>query len=662
MKKRILTLALTVVMAVSLLVTPASAAPVSQFADVTDNTTATAVEVLRLMGVLDGYGDGTFRPQNILNRAQFCNELGRYSTVTIFPDVKPSHWASSYINMAAKGRGIISGYPDGSFYPDRTVTLGHAVTILLRVLGYKDEDIGGVWPDSYLAVAKSIGLTEGIYATGSAGVTRAQAARLFLNLLNTKTAKGGTLYTLGKETDLIAVDGGAGELKTSDGEVYTMVNPVASSALVGMRGQVVLNDKGEALTFLPTSMGSTGVSNAAVIVYENGSAAGFDALAGNSDYTIYKNGQQVGAGALRKYDVATYHAANNTIRVCDTRMAVYYENCAPSPAAPTKITVLGQDFTVLPTGRDSVAEFKPGQQVTLLLTADGQVAGAVKPGTSGAQSNALAVVDKGAVKLLCGNSLIELTGVTAEEKYDSQVVRVSSNGKDSVTYSIQSSKESGSLDLRKRTIGGKTLAENVLLFDGGKLVGTSQLGQAEIPTSRIAFTRTNWAGEIDLVMLTSSSDEIFGRVILERTKVPYPYEDTAVDEIVLIQPGEEGYVPTWEEKMFVEFGNGADDRVGPYDNYYVAGHGAFVVARLNRLGTGFVAMNHLTCLNNVSGSAWIGKEAVTVSGQSYSVPTDVLCFNEDADVWLTLEEAKAYADTADLYVKDGIVRIIVVGG
>ena len=146
MKKRILTLALTVVMAVSLLVTPASAAPVSQFADVTDNTTATAVEVLRLMGVLDGYGDGTFRPQNILYRAQFCkmatyatdssNELGRYSTVTIFPDVKPSHWASSYINMAAKGRGIISGYPDGSFYPDRTVTLGHAVTIFLRVLGY----------------------------------------------------------------------------------------------------------------------------------------------------------------------------------------------------------------------------------------------------------------------------------------------------------------------------------------------------------------------------------------------------------------------------------------------------------------------------------------------------------------------------------------------
>ncbi len=90
--------------------------------DITDNYTATAVESLRLMGVLDGYGDGTFRPNAVLTRAQFCKmavyamdgsgELGRYSTVTIFPDVKPSHWASAYINMASQ-KGIISGFADG---------------------------------------------------------------------------------------------------------------------------------------------------------------------------------------------------------------------------------------------------------------------------------------------------------------------------------------------------------------------------------------------------------------------------------------------------------------------------------------------------------------------------------------------------------------------
>lgn len=673
MKKRMFALLLTVVMAVSVMAVPAAAT--EQFSDVTDNTTATAVEVLRLMGVLDGYGDGTFRPESILNRAQFCkmatyatdsgDELGRYRAVTIFPDVKPSYWAAAYINMAAKGRGIISGYPDGNFYPDRTVTLGHAVTILLRVLGYADTDVGGIWPDSYLAVADSIGLTKGIYASGSAGVTRAQAARLFLNLLDTKTAKGGTLYTLTDEADLIAVDGGAGELKTSDGKVYTMVNPVASSTLVGSRGRVVLNDKGEALTFLPSSIGSSGVANAAVIVYADGSAAGFDALAGNSEYTIFKNGQQVGSGALRKYDVATYQASTNTIRVCDTRLSVYYESCTPRPEAPTQITVLGQKFNVLPTAQDSMADFKPGEQVTLLLTADGQVAGAVKPGTSGAQGNALAVVDDGAVKLVCGSTLLELTGISAEEKYDSQAVRVSSNGKGAVTYSIQTTKDAGLLNLQKNTLGSKPLAENVLLLDGGKPVGAGQLGQTEIPSSRIAYARTNWAGEVDLVVLDSFADEIYGRVIRDRTLTTYEYEDVVDGELVTIriEPGEEGYVTTWKEEMSVVYGNGAGDRVGPF-SYEIRGigHGDFVVAKLNRNKTGFITMEKLTKLTNVSDSAWIGKTAVTAGGQSYSVPADVLCFNEDGDTWMTLDQAMSYADAADLYVKSGVVHIVVVGG
>lgn len=126
MKKRILTWLLAISMLGSLLTVPAGAAAVTKFSDVSDSYTATAVESLRLMGVLDGYGDGTFRPDTVLNRAQFCKmavyamdgsgELGRYSTVTIFPDVKPSHWASAYINMASK-KGIISGFADGKFKP-----------------------------------------------------------------------------------------------------------------------------------------------------------------------------------------------------------------------------------------------------------------------------------------------------------------------------------------------------------------------------------------------------------------------------------------------------------------------------------------------------------------------------------------------------------------
>ena len=172
MKKRLSTFVMAICMVVSLLAVPAGAAGAATvtFSDVGDRTTAMAVESLRLLGVLDGYGDGTFRPNTVLTRAQFCKmavyamngseELGRYRTVTVFPDVKPSHWAAPYINMASKGKSIIAGYADGRFHPDRTVTVGQATTILLRMLGYKDEDVGGVWPDSYMAEAATIGLTE----------------------------------------------------------------------------------------------------------------------------------------------------------------------------------------------------------------------------------------------------------------------------------------------------------------------------------------------------------------------------------------------------------------------------------------------------------------------------------------------------------------------
>ena len=249
MKKRILTWLLAISMLGSLLTVPAGAAAVTKFSDVSDSYTATAVESLRLMGVLDGYGDGTFRPDTILNRAQFCKmavyamdgsgELGRYSTVTIFPDVKPSHWASAYINMAAR-KGIISGFADGKFKPGQTVTAGQAVTILMRGLGYKDEDMGGVWPQSYMAEAQTNGLLKSTGITSAyAGLTRAQAAKLFLNLFEAKHGKGETLlfnYNVGKdEVYLTAVDGGQGTM-TVGGKTYTMAHPVASTSLIGSKG------------------------------------------------------------------------------------------------------------------------------------------------------------------------------------------------------------------------------------------------------------------------------------------------------------------------------------------------------------------------------------------------------------------------------------------
>ena len=673
MKKRILTWLLAISMLGSLLTVPAGAAAVTKFSDVSDSYTATAVESLRLMGVLDGYGDGTFRPDTVLNRAQFCKmavyamdgsgELGRYSTVTIFPDVKPSHWASAYINMAAR-KGIISGFADGKFKPGQTVTAGQAVTILMRGLGYKDEDMGGVWPQSYMAEAQTNGLLKSTGITSAyAGLTRAQAAKLFLNLFEAKRGTGEGAVVLfsftpeKEEAYLTNLDAGKGTL-TAGGKTYTMAHPVTSTSLIGSKGKVVLNGDGEILTFLPIT-GTSGISNAAVIIGANGSVAGLDSLAGSTSYNIYKNGSPATAADLKRYDVATYASATNSIIVSDTRVSVYYENCKPSPSSPATITVLGgKELNVLPTAVDSLSKLKPGKQIVLLLTADGQVAGAEDANNTGARGNAMAVVsEKGDVQLVCGGALLNIG--TASE-YAGQVVSVYAD-KSGLKLNKISGGVGGDLLPKEGTLGGRKLADNVMLFDGGRQIALSELSQTGVNSGRVSYARTNWAGQVDLIVLNNGleADMIFGRAVVNSSTskvwVWYPGHENDEEQ----QEGVNGsYKETTSQTISIETAN---KTYGPINSGNHVSNGAFVAVSIKTSSQGnlmFTSFATMSKLSKVSSSAWIGKTAVNYGGRTYEVPSDVQCYNADTGTWVTLDDAKAYGGTMNLYVYDGVVRIV----
>ena len=742
MKKRLLSLLLAVCLAASALVVPAAAAEAVRFSDVTDRDTAMAVESLRLLGVLDGYGDGSFRPNAVLTRAQFCkmavyamdgeSELGLYRTVTVFPDVKPSHWASAYINMAAKGKGVIAGYADGRFHPEKTVTVGQAVTILLRLLGYTDENVGGIWPHGYMAVAQTIGLTDGVSGDGYTALTRGQAARLFLNLLRSDMREGGkyldTLGTTVPNTMLVSAsatgpDGRDNALQTAGGEVYQLASGKTSNGLLnGYKGTLLLNKYGKAMTFVPDALGSSrtvilasktatqivdaggvkytlkastpayyngeesdwgdvyswlhagmsvtlylseaggvdyvfvggGTVTAAVIVDQDRSGAGFDSLTGGmTGYAIYKNGAPATLGDLRKYDVAVYSAAENAIRVCDTRVTVYYESCYPNPAEPTTITVLnGTELTVLPTAMESLSAFKPGQRMTLLLTEDGQVAGAVAT-DSPAKGNAVGIVSGGKVQLLCGTAKI-LLDAGASGGLEGQLVRVSAGSKGKVDLSRLSGGASGELSVSGRTLGKTPLADNVMVFRDGEDISLSQLTHDRVGAGDIRYARTNWAGQVDLIVLggSESGTVYYGVAVVKRSEFQVQDENGRY-------PGDDGYVVTTKttQTIAVEYGTGL--RTEPIQNASLVANGAFVEARIK--GGLITSLETLTKLSNVPNSAWSGKTAVTVGGRTYTVPEDVACYNSAAKSWLTLSQAHGYADTANLYVSDGVVRVIEVG-
>ena len=116
----------------------------------------TAVATMVQAGILNGYSDGTFKPNASITRAEFATIAARflsnpYSTKDRFYDTE-GHWAEVYINRAAE-IGWIGGYPDGSFKPDRYITRAEAVTLVNNVLGrephadYMLDDMI-TWPDN----------------------------------------------------------------------------------------------------------------------------------------------------------------------------------------------------------------------------------------------------------------------------------------------------------------------------------------------------------------------------------------------------------------------------------------------------------------------------------------------------------------------------------
>ena len=663
MKKRVFSLLLALVLTLSAAAIPASAA--ESFSDVTDKKTAQNVEVLRLLGVIEGNGAGQFNPSGLLTRAEFCkmvvvlmgkgSDAMRYKTVTIFPDVRATHWAAGYINLAVRQSEpkLLAGLPDGTFQPDSYITYGQAVTILMRVLGFADKDSGGIWPDGYINLAKSTGVSAGVNLTGSANITRAQAAQLFVNVLS--TGKDGKGYepagcTKGEEVTLVSMNGD--KLRISgEKDPKTLVRPSSSSALNGLKGHLLTNGDGKVMTFVPKTSSTTGaaVSNAAVILPADKSTSGISALTdGRTDYTVYRNGVLSSVSTLRKNDVVTYDAVSNTVYACDTRVTVYYESCEPSPSAPVSIKVLGgTSFDVLPTAQQSLSKFKPGKTMTLLLTSDGTVAGAVENDYS-ARGNAIGIVDSdGNVKLLCGSTekKLELGGDvrvdTSELK--GKLVSISSSSKTSVGLYAKTGGVSGDLNVREGTLGSKKLASGVMIFDKGELKNLSDLTEITVPQSRISYARTNANGEIDLIALSSTTGEKYGRV----TTV---YEDPRTDSF-----------GTYNQQVIgIDDGKGSVEK----DSGYSVRNGDFVSYYVGASEKTYTNVTVLDKLGEVSASAWIGTTAVNYGGRTYTVPSDVLCWNRDGGSWLDggAEAALAYGGTMNLYVRDGVVRVIEVRG
>ena len=114
----------------------------SSYADVLDTHWAHPyIEDVTEKGIMNGVDDKNFAPEDAMTRAMFVTVLARlsgdtFTEQTSFSDVPAGQWYSAAVSWAAEN-GIVLGYPDGTFAPDKAVSREDAMTLLVRFAGWK---------------------------------------------------------------------------------------------------------------------------------------------------------------------------------------------------------------------------------------------------------------------------------------------------------------------------------------------------------------------------------------------------------------------------------------------------------------------------------------------------------------------------------------------
>ena len=186
MKKRILAFLLAVSIAVSVLVLPVSAASINNTALQTAITLG-AVPTGQELGA--NVTRGAFAKMLVFF-STYRESVDAQGTVgTLYRDVPgTSQWAP-YIRIAVQ-QGWMNGYTDGSFRPDNTVTLEEACAAVLKLLSYKTTDLTGSFPQAQLNKAQQIGLRDQLTCTQGQAMTYEQCTLLLYNALRANTASG----------------------------------------------------------------------------------------------------------------------------------------------------------------------------------------------------------------------------------------------------------------------------------------------------------------------------------------------------------------------------------------------------------------------------------------------------------------------------------------
>lgn len=446
-----------------------------------------ALQTVRALGIINGDENGSLYLDNTVTRAEFVkmmvaasnyrDSVSEVSGVSPFRDVPYTHWAANYVRVAVD-EGWVTGYTDGTFRPDQTITLEEAATAVLRMLGYSSSDLSGIYPYAQLSKFQTLGLKSGISASQGQQLTREDCVSLFYNLMSTQTAAGQTYAT-------------------SIGYTLNSAGQVDYAAVI------------EQNTTGPFVAGSDWQS---AIPFSLTSA------------TILRNGSLTTAAAIDQYDVLYYNESLRIVWAYSNRVTGTYTSASPSTASPSAVTVAGTSYPICSSSAayalSDRGTFPLGSTVTLLLDRDDQVAGVVSPSEAGSTHYGLVTAQSvTSLSSSNGSTIVQLVSVLCTDGVTRQfsISRTSCDVGDLICVDYSSGTVQVSV-LKERTLTG-SFNKSGTTFAGYSILSTAQILEVSSGGNSQVLYPAQLAGVTlrsgDVFYYTTDEDGAIDRMILE---------------------------------------------------------------------------------------------------------------------------------------------------
>lgn len=413
------------------------------------NAASKAEQVIDALGIMNTDQESNKESTEIVTRSQFAQmivnlsiykgKVAGKSNVALFRDVPRDHWASGYI-LTAVSQGWMTGYLDGTFRPDKGITLQEAASAAIKLLGYTKNDFSGNVIGGQMTLFKSKKLNKSIGISEKAYMRVEDCSNLFYNTLNA-TTRDGKVYAEA-----------IGYVLNANGELDYL-----SFIDSDMEGPIIAHDRWK--NEIPFSVTSA---------------------------TIYKDGVKTSYGAISDYDVLYYSENIKTIWAYDNKVTGTVQSINPDYISPKSVTLAGKEYTLGSSDArsefSSMGDVQKGDLVTLLLGKNDTVAGVLSINefnvtiTGVVLETGKHVIEKKNDDIYHGGyvNYVDAAGNVNQQDYDEKAVTFEKGNLIHVEY------KDGIAKVSKYPAGSNAFNNSVFSEDGSKLGRTNLASNVKI--------------------------------------------------------------------------------------------------------------------------------------------------------------------------------------